>query len=125
MDRLTKDLEQLRNVYPDAVLERRPDGSAFVSIPNFVLKTGWNRASVTVRFIAPVGYPLAQPDCFWTDRDLLLASGGPPMNSAENTGYGGAEPLRWFSYHVGTWRPNGDTLLTYAKLISKRLGEAK
>jgi len=111
--------------YSNAALEHRADGSALVTISNFPVPPGWNKTSTTVLFVAPAGYPQARPDCFWADEDLRLANGGMPANSAINTNYGGAAPKLWFSYHPSSWNANLDNLLIYARLIQKRLTEAK
>jgi hypothetical protein len=111
--------------YPRAVIEQRPDGSALVRIPEFPLPKGWNAASTTVVFIVPVGYPVAKPDAFWADASLRLGNGGVPANASINANYGGTEPLLWFSYHANSWNPQFDDLLTYAKVILRRLSEAR
>ena len=112
---------RLKQVYPGAVIERRGDGSALVKLPEFTLPPGWSKRNTSVLFVIPVGYPLAQPDTFWTDADLRLSHGGFPPNTDLNTRYGGGEQRLWLSYHPTTWHPSRDTLLTWAHLISQRL----
>ena len=125
MDKPGEHYEKLRTHFASAHLERRPDGSALVLIPDFALKPGWNKQQTTVVFIVPVGYPVAQPDTFWTDPDLRLANGGMPANSGINANYGGPSPRLWFSFHPSSWNPNLDDFLTYVKLIGRRLSEAR
>ena len=112
---------RLRGNYPGSTLERQPDGSALITIPDFPLPPGWNKERTSIVFLVPVGYPMAQPDTFWADADLRLRHGGFPANTDLNTRYGRAEPRLWFSYHPTTWDPSRDTLLTFAKLIRRRL----
>ena len=123
MDLLEEQFEQLRARYSRARLERRHDGTALVTIPDFPLPPGWSVPATDVCFIVPLGYPVARPDTFWARADLRLASGGFPMNTRLNADYGGAEPRLWFSFHPSTWSPSYDTLLTYARLIQQRLQE--
>jgi hypothetical protein len=39
-----------------------PNGGHLISVPEFALGAGWNRPAVNVLFVAPPGYPGAQPD---------------------------------------------------------------
>ena len=117
--------EVLRSVAPQAMLQALPDGSHLVTIPEYELPDGWSKSIVDIKFIAPVGYPLARPDCFWADLDLRLCNGNPPMNTGntpvpyETTGH------LWFSWHVATWNPNNDNLLTYFYVIKRRLHDPR
>ena len=36
-----------------------------------------------------------------------------------------AELLLWFSWHVGQWSPNRDSLLTYERVIRNRFREPR
>ena len=118
--------EILKADQPSAERERLPDGSYLITVPGFKLPTGWSKESVTLKFIAPVGYPFAPADCFWTDPDLRVAgSTAIPQNT-------GATPLPhkggahlWFSWHVAKWNPNVDSLLTYLHVIEQRFSTAR
>lgn len=116
--------EVLKQWYPTAAFQVRPDGRLIqveMDVP-----PGWNKDRVKVTFIAPNGYPQARPDCFWTDNDLRLAGGGQPANaSANHNGHGGPEQLLWFSYHASAWNPNKDSLLTYVNIIKQRLNQRR
>jgi hypothetical protein len=122
---IEQQFEVLKTNYKDATLQRLADGSYLISIPSIELPQGWNKRSTEVKFIAPVGYPLAQPDCFWTDLDLKLANGNPPQNTGSNPipNYGGNH--WWFSWHLGSWNPNVDNLLTYLNVIKRRLHDPR
>jgi Prokaryotic E2 family E len=111
--------------FPGAAFAMVPDGSYTVTIPDFPLPNGWSAGTTTVRFIAPVGYPMSRPDCFWSDPALRLAGGGVPQNTGANPMPNGPAPLLWFSWHVSTWSPNADTLRTYVHVINKRFQELK
>jgi len=119
-------LGKLRNLYPEATAELRPDGSRLIRIPKYPLpKPGWNADSTTIYFVVLASYPMARPDCFWTEPNLRLASGGPPQNTSVNNSAGTIEQLLWFSWHPSTWNPNTDDLLTYVRVIDRRLQELK
>lgn len=114
----------LRERYPNASFETRPDGSRLVRIPDYPLpQGGWNKAKTSVYFLALTSYPQAKPDCFWADQDLRLAGNVMPLNASENNAHGGPHNLLWFSWHVATWNPNTDSLLTYLRVIDKRFKE--
>jgi hypothetical protein len=115
----------LQKEFPTAATSRAPDGSYLIEIPGFAVPSGWSKDTVTVRFIAPVGYPHSKPDCFWCDPDLKLAGGGVPQASGFNQMPHGPAPLLWFSWHVSSWSPNADTLLTYVHVIEKRFLERR
>ncbi|MDI1344148.1 MAG: E2/UBC family protein [Pseudolabrys sp.] len=102
-----------------------PDGSFVVTVPGLRLPDGWTAPVTTVYFIAPVGYPVSRPDCFWSDADLKLTGGRVPQNTGANPLPNGPAPLLWFSWHVSNWSPNADTLLTYVNVIKKRFQELK
>jgi hypothetical protein len=126
MDPLSRSFEDLKVSFPNANLDRRADGSALVTIAAFDLPPGWNAQQTTVAFVVPVGYPIARPDCFWTDPVLRLASGTQPAGTQFNANYGGATPMLWFSYHLSSWNPNGgDNLRTYTRVIRTRFLEPR
>ncbi|WP_294537557.1 E2/UBC family protein [uncultured Rhodoblastus sp.] len=112
--------------FKGATLERLPSGAALIAVPNFVLPPGWSSAESTIRFLAPVNYPYANPDCFWADGDLRLANGGEPRNSALNSiPETSLANLRWFSWHVhNNWNPSRDTLMSWMASIAARFWSA-
>jgi hypothetical protein len=118
--------QSLAEAYPGSNYVPRPDGSRRIQVPGLRLPaTGWNMLGTTVYFLISSSYPMAQPDCFWTDPHLRLASGAIPQNTSVNNTHGGPENLLWFSWHASRWDPNRDNLLTYVKVISRRLQEIR
>jgi hypothetical protein len=99
-----------------------PDGSVIV-IADLELPAGWNKAQTRVRFVLPVAFPSAQPDCFFADLDLRLADGNMPMNSGIQE-LGGVNYL-WFSWHLSSWSPANDNTGTYLRFIDRRLRDAR
>jgi hypothetical protein len=126
MNILDRQLEELRRVYPAGVETRSlPSGVVLVELKSVGLPSGWNKASTCIRFLLPVGYPFAAPDCFWADNDLRLASGTPPQATNFQPIPEANLPGLWFSWHVQGWNPNRSSLVTYAKVIEQRLKEIR
>ena len=126
MTLLEEQIEVLRSQYPDVAVRSLPSGAALVLLPNVLLPEGWSKNSTAIRFLVPVGYPHAKPDCFWADADLRLASGDTPANTG-----GTAIPEineaghLWFSWHTARWNPNRDSLLTYVNVVKNRLRDTR
>ena len=119
-------LEILRSQYPDVAVRHFPSGAILVVLPKVLLAEGWSKNSTAVSFLAPVGYPHAKPDCFWTDGDLRLASGAPPANTGPNPIPEMNESGHlWFSWHTAQWNPNRDSLLTYVNVVKNRLRDVR
>lgn len=119
---LDDQLEEVSRQRSGLTADRMPDGMWMVAFGAH-LPPGWNRASTQVRFLLPLPYPAAQPDCFYADQDLRLASGTMPVNS-------GMQPLNnvpmlWFSWHLSAWNPQRDDVLTYVRFIESRLNDAR
>jgi hypothetical protein len=99
-------------------------------VPGVDIGPGWSQPQVTVLFLAPPGYPAAQPDCFWVEpTGLRLAGGGTPQNTNDSNPIPGdtaqGRKTTWFSWHVQGWNPNSDSLVTFFKVIMKRLKPAR
>lgn len=116
--------DQLRAEYSDAQVTELPDGSSLVKIPSVALPDGWLRDTTSVVFVAPKGYPFAQPDCFWADPELKLKNGAMPQGTGQNPCPDGL-PHLWFSWHVSGWNPNMDTFLTYLRVIKRRFADVR
>jgi hypothetical protein len=99
-----------------------PSGSVLITVDNVPLPPGWNREQTSIRFVAPTGYPFAQPDCFWADPGLALANGLVPQSSNQQQPIPETNaPGTWFSWHVQHWNPNRDGLLSFFRVIEQRL----
>jgi hypothetical protein len=114
-------IEAVRTLFPEASAVSRGDGTVLVTIPGVPLPAGWSARTTTAYFLAPAGYPMAQPDCFWADATLRLASGAMPQASGLTPIPGESEPRLWFSWHLTSgWNPVRDTLLSYVRTIQGR-----
>lgn len=116
-------LNRLKAKISDTNIRPLPGCGTFITVPSVVLPPGWNKQMTAVHFFAPEGYPFAQPDCFWADDDLRLASGALPQASqaghqAPGTGLSGL----WFSWHLARWNAGRDDLLSWVACIKDRLG---
>jgi hypothetical protein len=126
MNIIERQLEELRRVYPDGVETKTlPSGAVLIELKNVTLPKGWNQPSTPVRFLLPVGYPFAAPDCFWADNGLRLESGTQPQATNFQPIPEANMPGIWFSWHVQGWNPNRSNLVTYAKVIEQRLKEIR
>jgi E2/UBC family protein E len=123
---ITEQLKSLREYYPEAAATPMPSGAHLITVPNVRLPEGWNRQASTILFLAPPGYPAAQPDCFWVEPgQMRLQNGGTPQGSNDSNPIPELTPPRqftWFSWHLQTWNPNRDSLFTYLNVILKRFG---
>jgi hypothetical protein len=117
------DLAALASCYPTAVVADRADHSGVVAVPGLPLEPGWNQPTAEVLFMVPTAYPAAQPDCFYTDPQLRLACGQLPINTALNELDG--RQLLWFSWHLASWHPHRDNLVSYLRFIERRLHDAR
>jgi hypothetical protein len=122
---LERQFEALAGQWPGASIDRNEDGSHVVTVPGVRLPVGWNRDTATIRFVIPVGYPLASPDCFWTEPGLALDHGGPPQNTGHNAGPGVPPGWLWFSWHPGYWNANDSSLSTFVNLVRRRFADAR
>jgi len=113
----------------EAELQSLSNGGYLVTIRSVPIKNGWNCQLVDVLFIAPPGYPAAKPDCFWVTPLLRLENGGLPQNANDVTAIPGdpiaGRQLTWFSWHLQTWDPSRDKLMTFYSSIMKRLIPAR
>ena len=106
----------------DAKIRELPSGAALITVTDITIPPGWNIDVATIRFIVPVGYPSAQPDCFWIQPTIQLSNGTVPKNSSMSQIPETTDTWLWFSWHLqpGQWKPNRDDLLTYFFIVMSR-----
>lgn len=109
--------------YEGAFLQLFNSGAALVTVPGCGLPAGWSSEQATVRFIAPNGYPVSAPDCFWAEPNLRISSGLPRNSQLDYAIPEAGIAGHWFSWHIesGKWSPNNHDLLTWLSLCFKRL----
>lgn len=116
---------RLKDRFPEATLVKLPSGAGLISVPRQPISFGWSVTEVMMRFLAPNGYSVAAPDCFWVEPNLTLASGAMPKNSQhDNTIPETKLKGHWFSWHIsrGAWSPNHHDLLCWHCACCDRLG---
>jgi hypothetical protein len=122
-------LERLRALPQcvNASARKLPSGAHLISVPDIKLPPGWKPEVVTAHFLTPPGYPAAQPDCFWlTPGPVRLTNGNLPQSSNDSNQMPEVGPMgTWFSWHLQTWNPNSDSLVTYFNVIMQRLRPAR
>lgn len=123
MDVIAGQVAEVQRRYPDARIEQSTDGQRVLIVPGVTVGVGWTMNAVTLRVLIPAGYPHVHPDCFYTEAQLLLASGGDPSNSSIQHMFGAQ--YRWFSWHVTAWAPENGTLDQYVRFCQRRLKEAR
>jgi len=111
----------------EAACTALPSGAHLVEIRGYRLSADWSQREVTITFVAPPGYPSAQPDCFWVSpTGIRLRDGRTPQNTNDANPVPEAGPKgTWFSWHVQSWNPNRDSLITYFNIIKGRLEPAR
>lgn len=124
---IEQQLLDLRVEFPDARATKVASGGHLIELPGYKLGDGWNAKAISIIFLAPPGYPAAQPDCFWIEPGgFRLASGAVPQNSSDGNPIPGVGPRgTWFSWHLQQWNPNRDSLMTYVNAIERRLHPAR
>lgn len=123
MGPLERQLEDLRQRFPEVETQLLPSGTTLVTVRNVPLTTGWNKPSTSIRFLVPPGYPFAALDCFWGDSDLMLDGNRLPQNAQTTNPIPEVNaPGLWFSWHLmHPWNPNRDTLSTWMNAVFDRL----
>ena len=79
----------------------------------------WNESAADLLIKTHPTYPNATIDMFWLDPPISLRRGVPASGATLEAQFG----KRWqrFSWHVGSWDPAHDNLLTYLAVVDDRL----
>jgi hypothetical protein len=127
MTPIEQQTEELKQQYPGATVTAQPSGGYLIEVPNFRMPPGWNREVVTILFLAPPGYPAAQPDCFWVEPGgVRLQNGATPQGTNDTNPIPGIGPRgTWFSWHLQQWDANRDSLVRYLNVVKQRLCPAR
>jgi hypothetical protein len=87
------------------------------------LPSGYSKPQTRLLLRLPRSYPFGKPDMFWTDSDLLLASGQPPRQTSRESILG--EDWLRFSWHAQKWDPSMDNLRSYLGFVDDGLSKAR
>jgi Prokaryotic E2 family E len=129
-------IARLRTRWPQAHFEPCSSGSNLIIIPGVILPEGYDKTICTLLFVVPPGFPGTVPADFFTDIDIHLANRALPhhtvrwgktLNAQEGCGnfpknqWPQWERCMWWKMRLQDWRPNRDTLYTYAQTARQRL----
>jgi hypothetical protein len=118
-----KHFERLKARHPDATLAYLKSGAALISVPRRPLPTGWSATEVMLRYIAPKGYSVAAPDCFWVEPSITVNGAVPKSSELKKAIPGTDMHGHWFSWHVldGQWSANEHDLISWLATCMERL----
>ena len=80
----------------------------------------WDRHKTDLLVITHPTYPNAKMDMFWVNPSISLKSGKKAQAADTIEGKLGINWLR-FSWHVQSWNPGKDNLITYLDVVNDRL----
>ena len=119
-DLLSEHIDQLRSQgYTIDVIEQQQEiGIVFHNylIPDSI----WSRDLVDLLVIAHPSYPNPKMDMFWVDPTITLKNGTQP-NAANTSESKFGRTWQRFSWHVSSWNPAHDNLITYLEVVNHRL----
>ena len=102
------------------IVETIPGDEIGVVIKDYPIPTAiWNQSSADLLIKAHPAYPNAKIDMFWLDPPISLKRGVPANATIPEAQFG--KQWQRFSWHVGTWDPAHDNLLTYLTVVDDRL----
>ncbi len=102
---------------------KEADGLIYVIVKDYPLPIGYNKQYTRLLLKIPLSYPNGNPDMFWVDPDLRLASGASQANATIENVLG--EPWLRFSWHPQKWNPVQDNLNTFMEFVNRRLIQLK
>lgn len=118
-DLLNDHIEQLREqgYTVDMIEENQEIGIIIHDYP--IPDSIWSRKIVDLLVVAHPSYPNAKMDMFWVDPTITRNDGG-NINGGTNVSKFG-KTWQQFSWHVASWNPAHDNLITYLDVVNERL----
>lgn len=115
---LQEHIDQLRNDGHDIQVI---DGSEICMVfKNYPIPANiWDRDKVDLLVITHPTYPNAKMDMFWVDPAISLKSGAQAKAVSPENKCG--KTWQRFSWHVNTWNPAHDNVITYLNVVNDRL----
>jgi len=91
-----------------------------IYIADYRLPAGWSQPTTRLLLLLPRSFPFGKPDMFWVEAQVTLQGGAIPHQAhviQEIDGY------RWrrFSWHLASWHPAKDNILTFLAFVDRRL----
>jgi Prokaryotic E2 family E len=126
---LDRQLIALQTRWPQSHYEPGKHGAHLIIVPGVKLPDGYTHTICTVLFVAPPGYPAARPDHFFTDSAKIRLANKMQIQGTNTLnrpwGFDQWTDVTWWSWHLQTWDPNRDTLMTFMNVIRHRLNPAR
>lgn len=108
-ERIKKELELLREYYPDVVYHE--NGGCWTKVPEYSLPSGWSVRATDVVFEIKAGYPTAEPYGIYVPSGLQYSGKNPKnMNASPKPAppFEGSWWLLSWQPAPGEWRPTAD-----------------
>ena len=86
-------------------------------------KNIWNNDKVDLLVVAFPSYPNSKMDMFWVTPDISLINGSIPKATSAETKF--EKPWQRFSWHVNSWNPAHDNLITYLDVVRDRFNRSE
>lgn len=117
-DLLQEHINTLRTQgYNIDIIEGQEIGIVFRDYP--VPNSIWNAKMVDLLIVAHPSYPNSKMDMFWVDPTITLKNGNQPKATSSVSKCG--RSWQQFSWHVNSWNPAHDNLMTYLDVVNDRL----
>lgn len=119
-DLLSEHIDQLRSQgYEIDVIEQQQEIG--IVLHNYPIPGSiWSCTMVDLLVITHPSYPNPKMDMFWVDPAITLKDGREPNAAAKKESKFGRTWQR-FSWHVSSWNPTHDSLITYLDVVNDRL----
>lgn len=119
-DLLSEHIDQLRSQgYEIDVIEQQQEIG--IVLHNYPIPDSiWSCTMVDLLVITHPSYPNPKMDMFWVDPTITLKDGREPRAAAKKVSKFGRTWQR-FSWHVNSWNPVHDSLITYLDVVNDRL----
>lgn len=126
-ERIEKELELIRTIFPDIAYNRK---GHWFHIPSYSLPEGWNRKKIEIAFQIKKGYPATHPYAFFVPTGLRFKS-QKPKNYKEQANNQPPFEGQWgqISWTISSpWKPttdvtSGSNLLNWILSFKKRFKE--
>jgi hypothetical protein len=99
------------------------DGFANLVFQDYPVPPIYNRQSTNLLLCLPIAYPNGNPDMFWTELELLTATGQEPTSANVIETHIGKQ-WRRFSWHPQGWNPGTGNLKMYLEFVNLGLLKA-
>jgi hypothetical protein len=120
---IDKQIEALKDKYPLSSVISQPNGSHFVTVPDFELPDSYNEPKTNLYFDVPAIFPYSCPFGFYFDEHIRLKIANMPAGAwfKESPDASVKSKLMFVRFRLEKWHPNRDNLLSYVRTIKFHL----